>query len=79
VAGALIRPIAVIANAAMFAATPIVGGHYFVDLLAGVAVALVAIVVARRLSREPVRKPIQTRAAGAEAFAGMAANVTPGE
>ena len=27
------RPIAVLANVAMFASTPIDGGHYFIDLL----------------------------------------------
>jgi hypothetical protein len=49
------RPIAVIANAAMFAATPIDGGHYFIDLIAGVAFALLGIVVARNLGREALR------------------------
>jgi PAP2 superfamily len=37
------RPIVVLANAAMLAATPIIGGHYFVDLFAGIAVAVLAI------------------------------------
>ncbi len=41
-----IRPIAVVANAAMMASTPIDGGHYFVDLIAGVSVAILAIVAA---------------------------------
>jgi hypothetical protein len=45
------RPIAVVANGAMLASTPIDGGHYFVDLIAGVAVALLAIVAARAISR----------------------------
>jgi membrane-associated phospholipid phosphatase len=49
------RPIALAANAAMMASTPIDGGHYFSDLLAGVAVALAAIVVAVRLGRAPAR------------------------
>jgi len=74
-----IRPFAVLVNLAMLAATPIAGGHYFVDLLAGVAVALAAIVVARRLDRVPVEKPVQATAAGPEAFAAMAANAAPGE
>jgi membrane-associated phospholipid phosphatase len=69
------RPIAVIANAAMLASTPIDGGHYFSDLLAGVAVAVVSIVVACRLGREPARAP----ARGDEAFAGAAANAAPGQ
>jgi hypothetical protein len=70
-----IRPIALAANAAMLASTPIAGGHYFCDLLAGVAVALVAIVVAVRLGRAPVRASV----AGEGAFASVAANVVPGE
>jgi membrane-associated phospholipid phosphatase len=69
------RPIALIANVAMLASTPIDGGHYFSDLLAGVAVAVVSIVVACRLSREPARAP----AGGDEAFAGAAANAAPGQ
>jgi hypothetical protein len=47
------RPIALLANGAMLAATPINGGHYFIDVAAGVAVAVVAIVLACRLGREP--------------------------
>jgi membrane-associated phospholipid phosphatase len=70
------RPIALIANAAMLASTPIDGGHYFSDLLAGVAVAVVSIVVACRLGRAAARAP----AAGGDAFAGAAAaNAVPGE
>jgi membrane-associated phospholipid phosphatase len=36
-------------NALMLAATPPIGGHYLVDTLAGLAVAVVAIAVSRRL------------------------------
>ena len=36
-------------NGLMMAATPIIGGHYFIDLFAGVAVATAAIMVARAL------------------------------
>jgi membrane-associated phospholipid phosphatase len=43
-----IRPIAVLANVMMLAATPIDGGHYFIDLAAGLAVAVLAIIAARR-------------------------------
>jgi membrane-associated phospholipid phosphatase len=46
-----IRPIAILANVAMLASTPIDGGHYFIDLVAGLAVAVVAIMVARAVSR----------------------------
>jgi hypothetical protein len=42
-----IRPIAVIANGMMLAATPVDGGHYFIDLAAGLAVAVLAILAAR--------------------------------
>jgi hypothetical protein len=45
------RPIAILANGAMMASTPVDGGHYFIDLFAGIAVAIVAIVAARMLSR----------------------------
>jgi hypothetical protein len=46
-----IRPIAIVANAAMLAATPIIGGHYFVDLIAGIAVAGLGIVAAGWITR----------------------------
>jgi hypothetical protein len=69
-----IRPIAIAANVAMFASTPIEGGHYFIDLLAGVAVALVSIAVACRLGREPV----QSAAAG-ESIAPLAGAAAPAE
>jgi hypothetical protein len=43
------RPVAVLANGAMLASCPVDGAHYFIDLIAGVAVAALAIVAARRL------------------------------
>jgi membrane-associated phospholipid phosphatase len=46
-----LRPILVLANAAMLAATPIDGGHYFVDLFAGMAIAIAAIAAARRVGQ----------------------------
>jgi PAP2 superfamily len=49
-----IRPIALIANGAMLASTPIDGGHYFIDLIAGVAIAVLAIAAARWLSTRVV-------------------------
>jgi len=51
-----IRPIALLANGAMLAATPVVGGHYFVDVFAGVAVAVLAIVAARRVGQFIARR-----------------------
>jgi hypothetical protein len=47
------RPLATIANGGMLLATPIIGGHHFIDVLAGVAVAVLAIHAADRIgSRE---------------------------
>ena len=45
-----IRPIAVLANVAMLLATPLVGGHYFVDVFAGIAVAAASITAARQIA-----------------------------
>ena len=47
----LLRPIAILANVAMIAATPAVGGHYFVDVVAGLALAAASIAVAGRICR----------------------------
>ena len=47
----LLRPIALIANLLMIAATPAVGGHYFVDVVAGLALAAASIAVAGRICR----------------------------
>ena len=44
------RPIAVVANVGMLVATPVCGGHYFVDVFAGIAIAAVAIMAARRIA-----------------------------
>jgi hypothetical protein len=43
------RPLALIANGGMLLATPLVGGHYFVDVFAGVALAMLAIAAAQRI------------------------------
>ena len=42
-----IGPIAVAVNVAMLLATPIGGGHYFVDVFAGIAIAAVSIAAAK--------------------------------
>jgi hypothetical protein len=47
----LMRPITVIANVAMLASTPIDGGHYFIDIIAGLAIAALVIAAARLASR----------------------------
>jgi PAP2 superfamily len=45
------RPIGILANALMLAGTPIDGGHYFIDLIGGIAVTVLAILAARAASR----------------------------
>ncbi|MCC7348216.1 MAG: phosphatase PAP2 family protein [Variibacter sp.] len=49
------RPVAVAANAMMLAATPIDGGHYFIDLAAGIAVAMLAVCAARLIGNRLAR------------------------
>jgi len=46
-----LRLVAILWNLAMIAATPLGGGHYLVDLLAGILVAILAIVAAKALGR----------------------------
>lgn len=41
------RPFALIANGGMLLATPLLGGHYFVDVFAGVGIAVLAIAAAK--------------------------------
>lgn len=48
---AVVRWFALALNAALIAATPFIGAHYFIDLAGGAAVALSAIAAARWLSR----------------------------
>jgi membrane-associated phospholipid phosphatase len=47
------RPLALIANAGMLLATPLLGGHYFVDVFAGVGIAVLAIATAKVLHGRP--------------------------
>ena len=47
-------------NLLMIAATPVNGGHYFVDVAAGGAVACVAIWAAERLQRVSTRAVVDT-------------------
>jgi hypothetical protein len=44
------RPIAAVTMGAMLFVTPFVGGHYFIDIIAGIAVAIGAIAAARWMS-----------------------------
>jgi hypothetical protein len=60
-----LRPVALVASGIMLVATPIGGGHYFVDVFAGIAVAVVAIVAALRIGQaltEPAALPFLPRA-----------------
>jgi len=66
------RPFALIANGAMLLATPIGGGHYFVDVIAGMAVAVVAIVAALRISEWLLQQAASPAAAAAEVLAPVA-------
>jgi membrane-associated phospholipid phosphatase len=50
------RSIVLIVNGAMLAATPLNGGHYFVDVFAGVGIAILSIVAARRIGRLIARR-----------------------
>ncbi len=50
------RPILLLANCAMLAATPLNGGHYFIDIFAGLAIAAVAIAAARQIGRLIARR-----------------------
>jgi hypothetical protein len=49
------RPIVVVAFGAMLAATPINGGHYLIDIIAGSVVAVLSIVAALSLGRATAR------------------------
>ena len=44
-------PVAAAANIMMLLATPVVGGHYFIDIFAGIAVAIAAIAAATCIAR----------------------------
>src|ERR1700682_1264198 len=48
------RPVSLIANVGMLLATPLFGGHYFVDVLAGVGFAALAITVAKLVGERSV-------------------------
>lgn len=51
------RPWALMMCALMLIATPLLGGHYFVDIFAGVAVAGIAIALASSIERRPFIAP----------------------
>lgn len=66
------RPIIVLINGLMLAATPIDGGHYFVDLIAGIAIAIAAIIAAKAVGRLVARRRADATFAGATAATGPA-------
>lgn len=60
-------PLAAVVNVMMLLATPVVGGHYFIDIFAGIAVAVAAIAAARLIAAR------LTGTAAASAFTATAA------
>lgn len=63
------RPVALAVNAAMIAATPIIGGHYFIDVIAGMALAVAAIAAAKWISRRYLARAAEPAASLAPASA----------
>jgi membrane-associated phospholipid phosphatase len=68
------RPIGLIIMGGMLIATPLLGGHYFVDVIAGVLVAAVAIAVVTRLGSlsaimQTARRPVAQGLGAADATA----------
>jgi membrane-associated phospholipid phosphatase len=63
-----LRPLALIANVSMLLATPLIGGHYFVDVIAGAGLSVLAIAAARLIgewSIQPVAQPVARTAPAA--------------
>ena len=63
-----LRPLALIANVSMLLATPLVGGHYFVDVIAGVGLAVLAIATAQLIGEWSTRSEAQPVASTAPAI-----------
>ena len=61
-----LRPVLLVMNLLMLAATPIVGGHYVADLVGGAAVALCAILLAERAYKPLVARAEALRARAAK-------------
>jgi hypothetical protein len=59
-----IRPFALLANGAMLVATPVNGAHYFIDIIAGIALAVFAIAAAKALGRRLAERAAVTRPNG---------------
>jgi hypothetical protein len=67
---AVLRWVVLALNVVMLAATPIDGSHYFIDVLAGIAVAIVALIAARALAARAERAPVAASAARLPQLAG---------
>ena len=61
------RPLALIANVGMLIATPMAGGHYFIDVFAGIGVAVLAIAAACWIGERATREAAQPMLAVAQA------------
>ena len=53
-----LRPLAPIANISMLLATPLVGGHYFVDVIAGIGLSVLTIAGARLIGEWSIRPEV---------------------
>jgi uncharacterized membrane protein YiaA len=53
-----LRPLNILCNGAMLFATPVGGGHYFVDVIAGIALAILSIYAARRIGVTSTTYPV---------------------
>ena len=62
-------PAAAVVNVMMLLATPLVGGHYFVDIFAGIAVAIVAIAAATSIANWVAGRAAMPALAGSRAGA----------
>ena len=54
---AILRWVFLALNTAMLAATPIDGSHYFVDVLAGIALAALAVMAAQAIAARAASRP----------------------
>jgi membrane-associated phospholipid phosphatase len=66
----VLRWVGLAVNLLMIVATPVDGGHYFIDVLAGLAVAIVALIAARALAARAERAPVAASAARLPQLAG---------
>jgi hypothetical protein len=71
------RPIAAVTMGAMLLATPMVGGHYLIDIFAGIAVAIGAIAAARWTSKRVLAARPRTVASPGETSAPERAKTAP--